>query len=85
MLRLLPRATFVSALWLSGEWDNHAVVDRPRPELKTYGDPFPNVGRPRLPVLIHGKRSVLAKVGVVEDGLLNQPIFELIRKTIEEF
>ncbi len=77
MLRLLSRDTFVSALWLSGEWYNHSVVDRPRPE---YGDLFPNVGKPRRPVLIHEKRSALAKVGAVEDGLLNRPIFELIKE-----
>ena len=46
VLRLLPRTTFVSVLLLSGETDNHAVVDRPHPELKTYEDPFPDVRKP---------------------------------------
>ena len=49
MFRQLPRNTFASALLLSGGADNHAVVDRPHPELKTYEDQFPDLGKPRFP------------------------------------
>ena len=51
MFRLLPRTTFASALLLSGGTGNHAVVDRPHPELKTYEDQLPDLGKPGFPCL----------------------------------
>ncbi len=50
MFHLLPRTTFVSALLLSGRTDNHAVVDRPHRELKTYEDQFTDLGNPGFPL-----------------------------------
>ena len=49
MFRLRQRTPFAGALWLSGGTDNHAVVDRPLPEVKTYEDQFPDLGKPGFP------------------------------------
>ncbi len=49
MFRLLGRTSFASALLLSGGALNHAVVDRPQPELKAYVDQFPDLGKPGFP------------------------------------
>jgi hypothetical protein len=46
VFRLLPRTAFASVLLLPGGVDNHAVVNRPQPELKTNEDQFPDLGKP---------------------------------------